>query len=235
VRTFVGARPGLYFPMQWLRGGTHRERLVDGATNLCVEGFPRSANSFAVGAIEAAQDASINIAHHAHVPAPAMRACRLGIPTLILIRDPVEAVISLRGLSYQTDRRAGRPLRDDVPFASKLEAWMTFYDCLAPFRDQFVVAPFEVVVRDMGAVIKALNAAFGLTLTPFDHTESNVQALREQYGYHALPSDERAALKQRARHEFEAEVEGDSSIVSSARARHERWVTSSVLSHLAPA
>ena len=67
---------------------THRlrdgfvDRLVTDETDLCVEGFPRSANSFAVGAVDYAQPEPLSIAHHNHVPAPLLNAARRGLPAV---------------------------------------------------------------------------------------------------------------------------------------------------------
>jgi len=42
AKTFVGARPRLFFPLFRHRAG-HDDLLVTRSTDLCVEGFPRSA------------------------------------------------------------------------------------------------------------------------------------------------------------------------------------------------
>ena len=101
LKTFLGTRPRLYFPFFRVKNG-HSDLLVDETTDLCVEGFPRSANSFTVSAIQSAQPQSLSVAHHTHVPANAIRATRLRIPTLILIRNPGDAIISWTALRYQS-------------------------------------------------------------------------------------------------------------------------------------
>ena len=100
AKTFVGARPWLFFPLFRPRPAFD-DLLVTRSSDLCIEGFPRSGNSFAVGAVEHAQSTPIQIAHHTHVPANAMRACEWDIPTLVLVREPKDAVISGVALSKQ--------------------------------------------------------------------------------------------------------------------------------------
>jgi hypothetical protein len=217
----LGRRPRLYHWVSRLRGGT-ADRLVTDATDLCIEGFPRSANSFAVGAFEHAQDRSYTIAHHNHVPAPILNAVRRGLPTIVLIRDPVDAVVSGRALHLQNRVRAG----DDapaprLPYAVRLRAWVGFYETVWPVRDDIVVAPFEVVTSDFGDVIAATNERFGTAFARFEHTAENVDTIRSR-GYHALPSDERDRLKQRARTAFAEEVGADHPRVRAARALYER-------------
>ena len=77
------------------------------------------------------------------------RAVRLGLPTLVLIRRPTDAVTS-----YLVRRPTLTP--DDA-----LLEYLDFYRTAWPARDGFVVAPFEPVVSDFGAVIDRVNERFG--------------------------------------------------------------------------
>ena len=237
LKTFLGTRPALYFAVYRLRSG-HDRLLVDAETDLCVEGFPRSANSFTVSAITAAQSGPINTAHHTHVAANAMRACQLGVPTLILIRDPKDAVISLTALGYQTrdtspDEAAGAP---PIPFLLQVEAWIAFYEALEVYRGQYVTAPFEAVIQDVGPVVRRINARFGTDFVPFEHTDENVAALHEQRGYHAGPSEQRAAIKNAVRTAFEQTLDTQSALrtrLTAAQRLHQRWLDRSSL-HVTP-
>lgn len=200
------------------------DRLVTDATDLCIEGFPRSANSFAVGAVEHAQPGPLSIAHHNHVPAPILNAVRRGLPTVVLIRDPVDAVVSNRGLQLQIGAREGREMPQYVPYERQLRTWIAWYERVWPVRDQIVVAPFEVVTDDMGRIIDAVNAWFGTTFARFEHTDDHVAAIRGSRGYHALPTDERDRLKAQARERFETEVGADHPLVQEAQSLHRRFV-----------
>jgi len=93
VKTFVGARPRLFFPLFRPRPAFD-DLLVTESTDVCIEGFPRSANSFTVGAFRHAQPEPVQVAHHTHVPANAMRACAWRIPTVALVRSPYDAIVS---------------------------------------------------------------------------------------------------------------------------------------------
>jgi len=134
AKTFVGARPWLFFPMFRPRSAFN-DLLVTRSSDLCIEDFPRSGNSFAVGAVEHAQSKPIQIAHHTHVPANAMRACEWGIPTLVLLRKPKAAVISGVALGKQVqieEHGVGEPVQR-VSFRDHLWAWNTFYRTLTPY------------------------------------------------------------------------------------------------------
>jgi hypothetical protein len=70
-----------------------RQKVYDSSADLCIDGFPRSANSFAVNLIKNANN-SLNIIHHAHAPAVIKRALKDNIPTFVLIRKPIDAIAS---------------------------------------------------------------------------------------------------------------------------------------------
>ncbi|MCS3708344.1 hypothetical protein GGP62_003366 [Salinibacter ruber] len=164
TKTLLGHYPKLYHAVFRSRDG-HEDRLVDEQTDICIEGFPRSANSFAVGAFRRAQDDPVNIAHHNHVPAPVLRAARWGLPTVVLIRHPVDAVISNTALQLQNEARGGTPVW--IPGGdTQLESWITYYEQVWPHRDHVVIGPFEAVVEDYGAVIESM---FGESSDPAQH------------------------------------------------------------------
>jgi hypothetical protein len=108
VKQWIGRHPSLYFPVFKNRVG-YEDRLVGQKHDICIDGFPRSANSFAVGAFESVNPTA-KVAHHAHVPAQLMRACEVGIPAIALIRDPVDTVISGHGLELQIADVENRPV-----------------------------------------------------------------------------------------------------------------------------
>ncbi len=62
--------------------------------DICIEGFPRSANSFAVAAFRH-YNPNLKMANHIHVPMQVFKAVEMGVPCLVLIRQPIEALSSL--------------------------------------------------------------------------------------------------------------------------------------------
>lgn len=215
TKTIVGTWPRLFFPLFRPRPAFD-DLLVTKQTDLCVEGFPRSANSFAVGAVRHAQPGPIEIAHHTHVPANAMRACEWGIPTVVLIRSPQDAIVSRIALGKQTHltgKDAEKP-RQRVSFAVWLHAWRSFYQSLVPYHDQerLLVAPFSLVIQDMGRILDRVNSHFGTDFAPFSHTDENVAAVHAGQGYHAGPNDQRARLKEETQTDFEDALRANTSL-----------------------
>jgi len=222
TKQFIGRHPALYNVLFRYRPG-YESRLVDDGTDICIEGFPRSANSFAVGAFEFSQSQSHSIAHHNHVPAPVCAAVQRGIPAVVLIREPVASVISLRGLQLQIGAAEGKEMPMHVSYTDRLWAWRSFYETVWPLREQVVVAPFAAVTEDFGRVIAAVNDQFGTHFDEFEHTEAHVSAVHERRGGHALPSEQRDALKKRARKRFEREVGTKHIRVRKARELYDRF------------
>jgi hypothetical protein len=228
AKVVLGRSPSLYYPLFRHRRG-YRSLLVTDETDICIEGFPRSANSFAVGAFESVNP-DAEIAHHGHVPAQIIRACQLGLPTIVLIRDPLEAVISLYALQLQNKAHSGSDSwLLNVSFKHQLLSWLSFYERVGAVHADLVLAPFETVVTDFGQVIDFVNRRYGTDFAVFQHTDVNVDEIRTRRGYHALPSERRDRLKQQARRRFERELGGNHDLVQRAYQCFDDLVTHSPL------
>ena len=134
-------------------------------TEIVIEGFPRSGNSFAVAAFRRAQHRPVRIAHHLHAPGHAIAALRRGVPTLVVIRHPDEAV---------PEFAVSKP---NLSVRAILRGYVRFHEPLLPYRWGFVTARFEDVLSDFTSVIRRINERFGTTFAEFEATESNVTAV----------------------------------------------------------
>jgi hypothetical protein len=136
-------------------------------TDLLIEGYPRSANSFAVAAFQMAQDGQVRVAHHVHAPAHVLSAVRAGCPALVLVREPEEAALEVV---------VARPTRT---VRQALRGWIRFYRPLVSASAGFVIGSFSEVTVDFGSVIRTVNQRFGTVFREFTHTEERVQACFE--------------------------------------------------------
>jgi hypothetical protein len=127
-----------------------------------IEGFPRSANTFAVNAFQLAQPGPVRIAHHLHEPAHVLAAVGQGVPTVLLVRPPEDTIVS------SILRKPALTIRGTA------DRYERFHGSLMPVAERLVVADFEQVTTDFGAVIRRLNGSYGTAFTPFDHTDENV-------------------------------------------------------------
>lgn len=199
---YAGRHPSVFFNLYSAKR-RYRDLLVDAETRLVIEGFPRSGNTFAVFAFRYAQRREVRLAHHLHAPAQVLRAVRLGVPTLLLMREPPDAVVSLM-------------LRDPRFSAERaLRYYVSFYETVAEHRDGFVMGPFEEVTRDYGAVIERINLKFGTEFRPFEHTEEHVgrvfDLIEESHRArrHNRIVEEQIARPSAARADLKAELRGE--------------------------
>ena len=117
---------------------------------IVIDGFPGSANSFAMRAFRAMQDdPSCLIGNHYHSAAETLRAADLGVPVLITLRKPIDAVNSMvRRWPF-------------VPFESALRWYVMFYAAIEHRLDQVVVSDFKTITQSFPSVVQALNERFG--------------------------------------------------------------------------
>ncbi len=162
LRTRVSEHPRLYLPLARKRYPGPSPEVIGPETQLVIDGYTRSASTFAVSALQLAQDRPVRLAHHLHAPAQLVEAARRGVPTLALIREPEGAVLS------HVVREPWVDMRDAA------DGYARFYRCLMPHRGQFVVGEFEEVTHDFASVVRKLNDRFGLALNEFQATETNM-------------------------------------------------------------
>lgn len=165
----LGPHPHLYFPLYHTFGGD-RTCSVSPKTELVIEGYPRSANTFATLAFRFAQQREVRIAHHIHSPAQILRACGWKVPCVVLIREPTDAAVSL------VIRLPAMTLRD------ALRNYVRFYQPLLAYRETYVLARFKEVTTDFGGVIRRINARFGTDFAEFEHTAANEEKCFEAMG-----------------------------------------------------
>src|SRR5882757_1217185 len=137
--------------------------LVDGATDVVIEGYQSCGNTFARKAMEHANP-SLRIASHSHSWANVARGLRLGKPVVVLLRPPLDAVAS----------HTVRMRLDDLD--GELRRYHRFYRRVSTVTGSVVLAPFEMTVDRFGDVISEVNARFAAGLKPFDHTDPGAKA-----------------------------------------------------------
>jgi hypothetical protein len=161
LRSKVGQHPALYYASYGLRP-RNRPATVKRDTEIVIEGFPRSGNTFAVFAFQAAQPRPIRIAHHLHSQSQIIRGAKLGIPVCVLVRNPLDAAKSF-AVMY-----AG------VTFKEALRLYRDFYEGIYAFRESFVVATFEEVTTNFAEPIRRINNRFGSHFIPFSTSPESV-------------------------------------------------------------
>lgn len=154
IRNLISVYPSLYLN---LRRAWHPAGIIGENTELVIEGYPRSGNSFAEAAFVASQVTPRVLAHHSHAAAQVLEAARRGLPCLVLLRDPLEAGRSLC-------------IHHDGLFTPRqtLSEWIRFYSHIEPKRDAIILARFVSITGSFGAVIAAVNSKFGTDFDLYD-------------------------------------------------------------------
>jgi hypothetical protein len=141
-----------------------RRTLARRDTAIVIDGYLRSGNTFSVAAFAVANGTDLHVGRHLHGAPHILRAARLGLPTIVLIRQPRDAV-----LSYLIRRDTLSP--DDAVLE-----YIDFYRTALRVRGAFVVGLFDEVVTDFGAVLERVNARFGTSFTRYEPTAANTEA-----------------------------------------------------------
>jgi hypothetical protein len=141
------------------------DRRIDGRTELVVEGFPRTGSTFVATALEQATRGGLSLVSPVNQPAQVGRAVRQGVPTLVLVRRPVDTLAS-----YLCAAPHGRP-------RGVLREYIGYHRELIPFLDDVEIADFDQVTSDLRPVLERLRTRFSLGIPEFDHTDRSVRRI----------------------------------------------------------
>jgi hypothetical protein len=191
LRRFLWTRPGLY---RFVNLARRRRDFYTENFDICIAGFPRSANSYLWRMLEITQP-GISIKSHHHHPAVAIHAIRLGKPVLFLLRNPEDSIPSFC-------------IHQNRSVDWVLDYYIAFHRIILPFCDQMLLATFEEISSNFKSVLQKLNERFSLSLTrDFDEDVARQRAFdiiercvtddegRVDHRRLHIPSDERSPLK----------------------------------------
>lgn len=157
-RSLVAREPALWLLYQpyllWgqmkrkAAGHNPREGLLLPDTELVIDGFQGSANSFAVSAFVKSQTQPVQLMHHRHAPVLIIRAIEQKIPVLLTIREPFGTVLSV------TSRWS------HITVTQALQSYIGFYSKLKPYSSHYVVSTFDLTTQHLDRIIEAVNRNF---------------------------------------------------------------------------
>lgn len=134
-------------------------------TSLVIDGYPRSANTYAYFAAQSTLGVS-RVKGHTHAAATVRSATRTGIPCIVIVRDPDYAVSSLVQLA------------EGVTVQSAFWAYVNFYQAVRSVQQDVYIASFDEVVSDFGAVMRGANRKYGTSLSVYNKTDQAEEAIR---------------------------------------------------------
>lgn len=195
IKHFVGRSPSFFFPFYKIFGPKkNRVLLFDDNTKLVIEGFPRSANTFAVVAFEQAQSSTVKLAHHLHIEAQLMQAAAHDIPAVALLRNPED---SFRSLLVR---------HPETPVSWIIQRYIHFYTAVKNLGPKCLIVSYEDITNDMGAIVETINRRFDKNFDVPVHSDVMVSQVFQQIesynkrvnqgkeSHVARPSEERKRL-----------------------------------------
>ena len=138
-----------------------KRRVVRPNDAALIEGFPRSANTFASYAFLISQGDDLKFGNHFHSPAQFALARQYGVPALLVIREPVAACLSFVIFDGSMEPREA------------LQRYISFHEPLINRTEHFCVAPFDEVTKNFGKSIARMNTQFGTNFSNFDHDDES--------------------------------------------------------------
>ncbi|MEM8867175.1 MAG: hypothetical protein AAGC73_02800 [Verrucomicrobiota bacterium] len=201
--------PRLYLATLSLKriGHWSRKWIVSKTSDITIEGYPRSGNSFAHSAFRSAQgETKYRIATHVHSHAQIIRSVQLGVPTMVLLREPKAAALSLVALSKEIAERElseADKKRSKCTLMQNLEDYTRFYEHVYEVHQGVIIADFNLVTRDFGQIIERVNHRFGTRFAIYKNTEAQDKELFDSGGFHLSPNQKRDSIKDQIRRCFD--------------------------------
>ena len=193
ARYVLGSHAATY-PLLRAAPAPYSRVMVRSDTQACIEGLPRSSNTFGVMAFME-RNPTTRLAHHMHVPMQFIRAARLGIPCAVLIREPLPNLTSLV--------IAGE---NDLSHELAFRVYLDYFRRLRSVTDSVVVCTFDQVVNDPSVIPRRLNQRFATRFHTDGHGPDAKRLIVERLtelqeasgsrpGHGTVPSEYKNALK----------------------------------------
>lgn len=199
INRFLQSYPELWRNVQVyrFRNNCAIRRLVTREHDILIEGFPRSANSFVSRAFLMNNCwPRHREATHFHCPAHVLLAIKYKIPTVVLIRKPEDAIVSLMALSYRSKIFTEKQSKiDRIRICRLTQTYHNFYNSIAQHKDRFVLGEFESVIQDVNLLIDRVNKKFSTHFEGVSDLGAATQKIFSVSKEHLSPNQERNSLK----------------------------------------
>jgi hypothetical protein len=164
LRYFISGYPRLYMPLVRYQHRYKLDRVVTPDTDLVIEAFGRTGTTFANYAFLAAQTRRVRTVHHTHAAAQVITAVKMKIPTLVIVRDPLDVSLS-------------HMVRHRVSARAALTAWIRFHIRILAVREGIVLCSFQQMITNFTPVIERINQKFDAGFELWRHTNENEAAI----------------------------------------------------------
>lgn len=188
-----------------------KDRTVNEETELVVEGFPRSANSYLTRALEISS--SIVLSHHTHYSANVILGIKKRKNIFVLFRKPEDAVISSVSLYVQSQVKTNSYSLDDIKeydlirlISVTLLDYKRYYSSLKN-RNEINFIRFVDVIKNTPGVIGFIGKKCGIEMNLPEDFDTLIKEKAIKNGrYHMAPSLERNIIKDKVTELFHNNV-----------------------------
>lgn len=172
-------------------------------TDIVVEGYPRSGNTFTVDMLNVLwrNQGCLKVAHHTHDINNVIVGAEMGKPILILLREPSASIMSVAiFLSVSIEGAAKR--------------YKNFYEEVLKVHGNIRFCRFETVVADFEKVFELVMEMTGKKLNAPDSWSDAISAAKEEEylraeGIHGDKVNERVGLPNEKREQMKMALRGD--------------------------
>ncbi|NEZ60028.1 hypothetical protein D0962_33625 [Leptolyngbyaceae cyanobacterium CCMR0082] len=172
----------------------NRWKKISPDKDICIEGFPRSANSFFAKMFRL-YNPTAKAAHHMHAPLQVIKAVNYGIPCVVLIRNPIDAIASVLVVDRTLSTRFS------------IQSYINFYEKIWPVRDDVTISDFKDTTQRPQYVVERINQRYGTSfhmepITPetrdtiFNQLQETQKQLKQPEHLVAIPTVAKARIKQ---------------------------------------
>lgn len=177
-------------------GGT----VTTNSTQLCIEGYPSSANSYTYHLFRVLFP-EIKLSHHTHSYANVSIALEQNIPSIVLLRNPLDCISS-------------RHVRFHSSLSISLAEYIDFYSCTEKDVESpyLILIEFNEIINEPLKVLDQLSPILGVQIdSSLDIVEINTavkermkkaQTKMKSMQNISLPNEERSALKEKYKTEL---------------------------------
>lgn len=141
--------------------------IIGPSTNLCVEGFQRSGNSYFINFFKMV-NVDVEIAHHYHSAVQIVKAIQQQTPSIILIREPKDAIASL--ITWD----------DRLNIRTALASYIQFYKKVLPLKESCLIIHFEELIKGIDPIIIKINQRFGTNFSTTNFSKEHHDKLLKE-------------------------------------------------------
>ncbi len=150
------------------KGGWRERGLTGPETDLVIDGFPGSANSFASNVVRRAIDRPTRVESHFHYTAQLRRARHFKVPTVVPVRPPRDAADSLKSKV---------PATWDWLIILR---WLLYHRYVERYQHEMVIVPFAALVADIDILRRRVPAIQALVTRPLEADQNLRRAARSR-------------------------------------------------------